>query len=109
VSNPNNPHIIEVRQLMLEQLRALRSAPAGEALVTELKRSKGVSELASVMIDSARVEVEYLAVIEGDGEVPFLAVPDDGAAAKPSLPLDPLTAMPSADHPWRSSVHKLKG
>jgi hypothetical protein len=105
----NTPHIIEVCQLMLEQLRALRTAAPGDDLATEIKRSKGVSELASVMIDSARVEVEYLAVIEGDGEVPFLAAPDDGAVNKPRLPLDPLAAGPSADHPWRSSVHKLKG
>ncbi len=105
----NTPHITEVRQLMLEQLRALRTAAPGDDLATEIKRSKGVSELAAVMIDSARVEVEYLAVIEGDGEVPFLAAPDDDGSKKPSLPFDPLTAGPSADHPWRSSVHKLKG
>jgi type 1 glutamine amidotransferase len=109
MSDNSNPHIIQVRQLMLEQLRALRTAAAGDDLATELKRSKGVSELASVMIDSARVEVEYLAVIEGDGEVPFLAAPDDGGAKKPSLPYAPLTAGPSAGHPWSTSVHKLKG
>lgn len=105
----NTPHITQIRQLMLEQLRALRTAAPGDDLATEIKRSKGVSELASVMIDSARVEVEYLAVIEGDGEVPFLAAPDDEGITKPRLPHDPLTAGPSADHPWRSSVHKLKG
>jgi hypothetical protein len=109
MSDNTNPHIIQVRQLMLEQLRALRTAAAGDDLATELKRSKGVSELASVMIDSARVEVQYLAVIEGDGEVPFLAAPDDAGGKKPSLPFDPLSAGPTADHPWRSSVHKLKG
>lgn len=109
MSETNKPHIIEVRQLMLEQLRALRAACTGEDLANELKRSKGVSELASVMIDSARVEVEYLAVIEGDGEVPFLAAPDDGVPKNPGPPFDPLTAGPSPDHPWRSSVHKLKG
>jgi hypothetical protein len=92
-----------------ERLQLLRTAAPGDDLATEIKRSKGVSELASVMIDSARVEVEYLAVIEGDGEVPFLAAPDDGGDKKPSLPFYPLTAGPSASHPWRSSVHKLKG
>jgi hypothetical protein len=38
-------HIDQVRAVMLEQLRALRSATGGEALQEELKRSKGISEL----------------------------------------------------------------
>jgi hypothetical protein len=104
-----NNHINTVRALMLEQLRALRTAPAGTELAEELKRSKGVSELSQTIINSARVEVDYLAVIHGDGEVPFLAAPDE-EGAKPKERKDPLLQGPSADHPWRTSVvHRLKG
>jgi hypothetical protein len=104
-----NNHINTVRALMLEQLRALRTAPAGTELAEELKRSKGVSELSQTIINSARVEVDYLAVIHGDGEVPFLAAPDEDGE-KPKDRKDPLLKGPGADHPWRTSVvHKLKG
>lgn len=110
MSNEQTTHIAEVRSLMLEQLRALRSAPAGDALTQELKRAKGVSELSATIIDSARVEVEYLAVIQGDGEVPFLAAPDaSNQLALPKPNANPLDDGPSANHPWRSSVHRLKG
>lgn len=102
MSEVKTTHIEEVRQLMLEQLRALRTASAGEALAQELKRSKGVSELSATIIDSARVEVEYLRVIQGDGEVPFLTAPDAGAA--------PVLPKPDSGQPWPTSVvHRLKG
>lgn len=104
------PHIGQLRSLMMEQLVALRTAKPGEALAQELKRSKGISELSATLIDSARVEVEYLAVIHGDGEVPFLE--SDASKAAPALPAPakkPLEAGPSADHPWRATVHKMKG
>lgn len=110
MSEQRSTHIGEVRSLMLEQLRALRTAPAGDALAQELKRAKGVSELSATIIDSARVEVEYLAVIHGDGEVPFLTPPE--GSDQPALPkpiANPLESGPSANHPWRSTVHKLKG
>lgn len=103
-------HIDQVRQLMLEQLKALRAAKPGDDLSDELKRSKGVSELAQTMINSAKVEVDYLAVIEGDGDVPFLAAADAVATPDRHKPKDPLLAGPGADHPWRTSVvHRLQG
>ena len=59
-------HISSVRKLMLEQLHALRGAAPGEALENELKRSKAVSELSQTMINSAKVEVEYLSQTKQD-------------------------------------------
>ena len=110
MADEQNSHIAEVRRLMLEQLHALRTAPAGEALAQELKRCKGVSVLSATIIDSARVEVEYLRVIEGDGEVPFLAAPEGtGQPALPKPKANPLESGPSVNHPWRSAVHKLQG
>lgn len=95
-------HINSVRAIMLEQLRALRAAPAGEALKQELQRSKGVSELSQTFIDSARVEVEYQKVLCGDGEVPVLSSPDSSQSGHAD--------EPSAHNPFgQKTVHRLKG
>ena len=67
------PHISDIRIIMAEQLRALRSA-SPEALEAELKRSKAVSELSQTMINSAKVEIEYLKVTKQEPS-PFLEVP----------------------------------
>jgi hypothetical protein len=49
------------------------------------------------------VEVDYLAVLQGDGAVPFLAAPDDAAPA-------PKAGDAQLGGPWQTSVvHKLKG
>jgi hypothetical protein len=104
------PHINELRVLMMAQLRALRQAAPGDALDSEIKRSKGVSELAGVMVATARVEVDYLAVIEGDGDLPFLTAPALDKKPPPQLH-DALVRGPADDHPWKTGrvVHKLKG
>ena len=67
------PHISDIRTIMAEQLRALRSA-SPEALEAELKRSKAVSELSQTMINSAKVEIQYLEVTK-QNHSPFLEVP----------------------------------
>lgn len=67
------PHISDIRVIMAEQLRALRSA-SPEALEAELKRSKAVSELSQTMINSAKVEIQYLEVTKQQCS-PFLEVP----------------------------------
>lgn len=67
------PHISDIRIIMVEQLRALRSA-SPEALEAELKRSKAVSELSQTMINSAKVEIDYLQTTK-QNHSPFLEVP----------------------------------
>lgn len=67
------PHISDIRTIMTEQLRTLRSA-SPEALEAELKRSKAVSELSQTMINSAKVEIQYLEVTK-QNHSPFLEVP----------------------------------
>lgn len=69
-------HISSLRKIMLEQLQALRHASTGDALESELKRSKGVSELSQTIINSAKVEVEYL-VATGQDQSKFLETPPD--------------------------------
>ena len=66
-------HISDIRVIMAEQLRALRSA-SPETLESELKRSKAVSELSQTMINSAKVEIDYLQVTKQEHS-PFLEVP----------------------------------
>jgi hypothetical protein len=67
------PHISDIRIIMAEQLRALRNA-SPEALESELKRSKAVSELSQTMINSAKVEIDYLQATK-QNHSPFLEVP----------------------------------
>lgn len=55
------PHLTDIRTIMLEQMKALRSASPDDIEV-ELKRSKGVNELSQTMINSAKVEIAYLQV-----------------------------------------------
>lgn len=64
-------HINTVRALLIEQMRALRSAKPGEQLVAELERARGVSGVAQTIIASAKVEVEYLTATD-QGDSPFL-------------------------------------
>lgn len=67
------PHISDIRIIMLEQMKALRSA-APDAVEAELKRSKAISELGQTMINSAKVEIDYLEVTKQDHS-PFLETP----------------------------------
>lgn len=74
-----------VRALMIEQLRALRSA-SPEQLAHELQRSKGMAELTQTLVNSAKVEVEYLvATGQTEGGSGFLAIeaPKPGTTTRP--------------------------
>ena len=66
-----NNHISTVRQHLLDQMAALRSASTPEAIKEELARSKGVSELAQTLTNTAKVEVDYLAATR-QTSTPFL-------------------------------------
>ena len=96
VKNVESAHISQVRQMMLEQLRALRTAPIGEALAEELKRAKGVSELSQTIINSAKVEIEYLE-LTGQQKAGFLEEPPDATVAHlgntPSLPANGISSI----------------
>lgn len=75
MTQPDN-HISTIRQHLIDQLASLRSAKTPEALKDELARSKGVSELGQTLINSAKVEIEYL-VATGQTSAPFLETPPD--------------------------------
>lgn len=75
------PHISDIRVIMAEQLRALRNATP-EVLESELKRSKAVSELSQTMINSAKVEIDYLAATKQSNST-FLQAPAGAQTAMP--------------------------
>jgi hypothetical protein len=68
----NNPHIDQVRQSLLDTLSDLRSKEAP----MDIERAKAVATVASVLVDTAKVENEYLK-ITGQDRSNFLEQPVD--------------------------------
>lgn len=58
----NNPHISELRTELLSTLRDLRN----RTNPMEPDRARAVAQVAGVLVDSARVEVEYIKVTGQD-------------------------------------------
>lgn len=113
-------HISTLRRHMLDQLRALRTAPRGEELGLEIRRAKAVTEVAQTIINAAKVEVDYVNAVKGAAESTFLQEQErDKPVRIPTQPQSPLPTTdtarlggPAPDHPWRgggSTVHRLKG
>jgi hypothetical protein len=105
-------HISDVRTALFKVLDGLMDKESP----MDLERARAVNETAQVIINSAKVEVDFLKVVHGDGEAPFLANPEGTPAPQSALPTpetartrDPLASGPAPGHPWRATVHKLKG
>lgn len=120
IVDPSQPeHISDVRALLIEQLRTLKEAPM-ERLKDEIQRSKAMSEIAQVVVNSAKVEVDYIDAVKGASESTFLqereqdqvySPPSTPQSPLPSAPVDALGRIgPPKNHPWRGSIvrHKLK-
>lgn len=103
-------HISTVRAHMIEQLRALRTAKPGEQLDAEIRRAKGVSDIAQTIINSAKVEVDYIQAT-GQNSTPFLEVPPDMAVAHlGSSPGDGLQVLPGNRNGINSiTQHRMRG
>lgn len=69
-------HIDTVRMHILDQMKALRSAKTKDDVKLELERAKGISELAQVAVNTAKVEVDYIGVTK-QNSAPFLEAPAD--------------------------------
>ena len=91
-------HISTVRQHLLDQMQALRSAKP-EEVKQELERAKGISELAQVAVNTAKVEVEYLIATE-QTSTPFLEVPPDEPYVRLEGPGNGITSI---------TRHRLQG
>lgn len=100
-------HVSTVRQILLDQMRALRAA-GPEEVEQELGRAKGVAELGQVMVNVARVEVDYVKAT-GQGRAPFFETGSHPALPGPSGTHD-VTTLPGAKNGITSVVqHRLKG
>lgn len=64
-------HINDVRQHLMDTLAALRS----EKNPMDLDRARVVGQISGVLVDTARVEIEFLKVT-GEKTSPFLEVDD---------------------------------
>lgn len=94
----SSPHINEVRQSLLDTLKDLRS----KEQPMDIERAKAVATVASVLVDTARVENDYLK-ITGQDKSNFLALPT-GIQDVPRID------GPSAHNPFPRVVrHTLNG
>lgn len=95
----NNPHINQVRQSLLDTLSDLRN----KAEPMDIERAKAVAKVASVLVDTARVENEYLK-LSGQDRSAFLETSSDSAPDVPRID------GPAAHNPFPTSVvHHLRG
>lgn len=93
-----NPHIDQVRQSLLDTLADLRN----KEQPMDIDRAKAVATVASVLVDTARVENEYLK-LSGQDRSTFLEQPADDAEP-------PRIGTPSAHNPFPNVVrHRLEG
>ena len=101
-------HISTVRAHMIDQLRAQGSAKTGEELDAEIRRAKGVSDVAQTIINSAKVEVDYLHAI-GQGSAPFLEIPPDVSLEGPGNAEDTKRLAGPGNGITSIVRHKLRG
>ena len=94
----SNPHIDQVRQSLLDTLADLRNKEAP----MDIERARAVAQVASVLVDSAKVENEYLK-ITGQDRSAFLEQPND-------IPNAARIDGPAAHNPFPTVVrHRLQG
>jgi len=95
-----NPHIDQVRQSLLDTLADLRN----KENPMDIDRAKAVATVASVLVDSARVENDYIK-LTGSDRSNFIE-PAVGDVA----PRIPHSSGPSAHNPFPRVVkHTLQG
>lgn len=95
----SSPHIDQVRTALLETLKDLRN----KEQPMDIDRAKAVATVAAVLVDTARVENDYLK-LTGQDRSNFLETLSDDAPAVPRID------GPAAHNPFPSVVrHHLKG
>jgi hypothetical protein len=94
MTQTTTPHITQVRQALLDTLGDLRNRESP----MDIERAKAVASVASVLVDTAKVENEYLR-LTGQDRSAFLEEP------KPALSL----VAPTAHNPFPTSVlHRME-
>lgn len=89
------PHITELRQHLMDTLANLRDRENP----MDVERARAVAQVAGVLVDSAKVEVDYIRATGADRSE-FLE----------SLPQVPLIPGEQGPHnPFPTTVHRIKG
>lgn len=103
-------NIADLREHLFTQLEAL----ADPNQKVDLRRMRLTHDIAERIIDTARVEVQFAAVMKGSMDVPFIETQTEERATpdEPKTPAQRNAAVlgggPNSDHPWRASVHRMK-
>lgn len=92
-----NPHIDQVRKALLDTLADLRN----KEQPMDIERARAVAQVAAVLVDSAKVENEYLK-ITGQDQSKFMDQPIDPSLRITSVP----SPFPQAGNVTR---HRLQG
>ena len=93
-----NPHINQVRQSLLDTLADLRNRESP----MDIERAKAVAHVAGVLVDTARVENEYLKITGQDKSNFLETTPDDVLGI-------PHSGVPAAHNPFPVVRHRLQG
>lgn len=95
----STPHIDQLREHLMQTLAALRDRENP----MEPDRARAVAQVASVLVDTAKVEVDYIKVTGADRS--------DFIEGKPTAPgLPGASTEPSAHNPFPvSKSHRLEG
>ena len=93
----SSPHINQVRQALMDTLTDLRS----KENPMDIDRAKAVATVAGVLVDTARVENDYMK-LTGKDRSQFLETPTEHSLLSDDTP--------KAHDPFRTSVvHRLQG
>ena len=96
----STPHITQLRQHLMDTLADLRNRETP----MEPDRARAVAQVASVLIDSAKVENDYLKLTD-QNRSDFLEAPADEESH-----LSRIThSKPSAHNPFPTTQHRLQG
>lgn len=91
----SNPHISEMRQALMDTLRDLRDRDNP----MDVDRAKAVAHVASVLVDSAKAEIDYIKATGADRS-DFIEPPV--TYHQPPLP----NGTPTAHNPFPSVTHR---
>jgi hypothetical protein len=84
------PNIQEMRRVLMETLQDLRSREHP----MEPDRARAISQIASVMVESAKVEVEFLKITQQDDSAFFSTSNDASDSSTRQIPSGTLQRIP---------------
>ncbi|SAK65863.1 hypothetical protein AWB80_03112 [Caballeronia pedi] len=96
-------NISTVRQHLLDTLADLRNRENP----MEVERARAVADVARVLVDSAKVEVDFIRATDATGSG-FLQQPEHRAAPAPELPT-PVASKSDIERTPTGLVHRIKG